>query len=109
MRCRSAWGLAGLLAALLFLAEASEAAIQVRKQVCSLDVGGWLLCEGEGRVYLVASRWADTAAIRDRVSRKWHLSAPTLSNGAGAFLAADKEAKGRKHEYALDKLPKAVK
>jgi hypothetical protein len=87
MKRRWAGHLAAQVVAAAFLALAGgvQAGVQAREYVCSLDVGGWQLCEKDGRVYLAPPG----PGMRGRGMGQWYVSAPTVKDQKGRLLAAD--------------------
>src|SRR5262245_53565786 len=78
---RLSWQLTGLAAVFLCATAVSVAAIQGETTVCQLSMGDWQLCEKDGRVCLAKGKRGS--------SSKWSVSAPTIKDADGKFLAAD--------------------
>ncbi len=76
-----AWTLAGFVAVSLGVTGLSRAAVQLKADVCQIRMKHWTLREKDGRVGLVATRPGK--------SPKWSVSAPTVQDPAGRFLASD--------------------
>ena len=96
MKRRLAWHLAGVTAMLL-AAGGAGAAVQGKKHLCALSVGGWQLSEKDGRAYL--------AEARRGKAEKWYVSAPTVTDQGGRALSADPKGRSPSVHLVRDKGP----
>jgi hypothetical protein len=97
MKRLSAWHLASVVATFLAAPGGGEAAVQGKKYVCALSVGGWRLCEKDGRAYLAE-------AGRGK-AEKWYVSAPTVKDQVGRALSADPKGRSPSVHLVRDKGP----
>lgn len=86
----------GLGVGLLLVAGVAVAGFQVRQSVCSLRAArDWDLCEKDGLVYLTDTPPAKPA--------KWYVSAPTIKDANGRFLAGDPDGRNPSVQLIDDK------
>jgi hypothetical protein len=93
---RAVWQSA-LLASVFLGVGGALASVQVRKTVCSLGLGEWSLCAKDGHVCLVK-------VARDKAPR-WHVTAPTIKDEKGRFLACDPAGKPPTLHLVNDRTP----
>jgi hypothetical protein len=83
------WVIFGVAVVLLWGAGDPRAGDPAREGVYWLGTGHWQLCFHAGRVCLVETDWDKAERPRKDQPHKWYISAPTIKDEKGRFLASD--------------------